>query len=149
MGGAMSYNVMRRGKQGHGVPAQRVDTFWVVLSANGPPIPLRVALSGGQQAMALFSSKEEATMFCSLREAGKKANPHLRETSVGEVISLLYCPLTAAKHVALDPLPELLRSRLLGLITLDRERFARSFAGIETKRFFGARARKPAHLSAS
>jgi len=146
----MTYNVVRRGKQGHGVPAQRVvDTFWVVLSASGPPIPLRVALSGGQQAMALFSSEQEARMFCSLREQEAEANLHLRETSVGEVISLLYCPLTAAKHVALDPLPELLRSRLLGLITLDRERFARSFAGIGTQGFFGARAPEPAHISAS
>jgi len=118
----MTYNVVRRGKQGHGAPAQRDETFWVVLSASGPPLPLRVALPDGRQAMALFSGEDEARMFCSLREAGE-ANPHLRETSVGEVLSLLYCPLTAASHVALDPLPEVLRSRLLRLITLERERF--------------------------
>ena len=147
MGGAMSYSVVRTGKQGHGVPAQRVDTFWVVLSGSGPILPLVVDLPGGREALALFSGEEEARMFCSLREEGK-ADSHLRETSVGEVISLLYC-LTAARHVALDPLPEVLRSSLLGLITLDRERFARSFAGIETQGFFGARASEPAHLSAS
>jgi hypothetical protein len=145
----MTYNVVRRGKQGHGVPAQRVDTFWVVLSASGPPIPLRVALSGGQQATALFSSEQEAKMFCSLREEEAEANLHLRETSVREIISLLYCPLTAAKHVVLDPLPEVLRSRLLGLITVDRERFARTFAGIGTQGYCGARTPELAHLSAS
>jgi len=147
MGGAMTYSVVRTGKQGHGVPAQRVDTFWVVLSGSGPILPLVVDLPGGREALALFSGEGEARMFCSLREEGK-ADSHLRETSVGEVISLLYC-LTAARHVALDPLPEVLGSRLLGLITLDRERFARSFAGIETQGFFGARALEPAHLSAS
>ena len=68
-------------------------------------------------------------MFCSLREG---ADPYLRETTVGEVLSLLYCPFMTDRHVALDPLPGILGSRLLGLITLDRERFARSFAGIGT-----------------
>jgi hypothetical protein len=138
---------VRTDKQGHGVPAQRVDTFWVVLSGSGPFLPLRVDLPCGREAMALFSGEEEARMFCSLREEAE-ANPHLRETSVGEVLSLLYCPLTAAKHVALDPLPEVLRSRLLGLITLDREHFARSFAGVGTEGSSGLFARRKA-LSAS
>ena len=102
----------------------------------------------GQQAMALFSGEDEARMFCSLREEAAEADPHLRETSVGEVISLLYCPLVAARHVALDPLPGIRGSRLLGLITLDRERFARSFAGIGTQGFFGI-PRDLAKLSAS
>jgi hypothetical protein len=34
-----------------------------------------------------------------------------------------------ARHVALDPLPEILGGGLLGLLTLGREHFARSFAG--------------------
>ena len=130
MGGALTYSVVRTGKEGHGVPAQRGDTFWVVLSDSESPIPLRVTLPRGREAMALFSGEEEARMFCSLREEGE-ANPHHRETSVGEVISLLY-RLTAARHVALDPLPEVLRGGLLGLITLDRERFARSFRSFES-----------------
>jgi hypothetical protein len=143
----MTYSVVRTGKQGRGVPAQRVDTFWVVLSGSGPLLPLVVDLPDGREALALFSGEEEARMFCSLREEGQ-ADSHLRETSVGEVISLLYCRLTAAKHVALDPLPEILGSRLLGLVTLERERFARSFAGIGTQGFLGA-PRGQANLSAS
>lgn len=55
-----------------------------------------------------------------------------------EVLSLLYCPPTAAGHVALDPLPEVLGSGLLGLVTLDKGRFAGSFAGMGTRGFFGA-----------
>jgi hypothetical protein len=121
------------GMQQREVSAPRIDTFWVVLLEESglPLLPLRVALPCGREALALFSGEDEAEMFCSLREV--EADPHLRETSIGEVISLLYCPLTAARHVALDPLPGILGSRLLlGLITLDRERFARSFAGIGT-----------------
>jgi hypothetical protein len=149
MGGAMTYSVVRTGMQLREAPAQRGVTFWVVLCGSGPPLPLRLALPDGQQAMALFSGEDEARMFCSLREEAAEADPHLRETSVGEVISLLYCPLVAARHVVLDPLPGILGSRLLlGLITLDRERFARSFGGIGTQGFFGI-PRDLAKLSAS
>ena len=148
MGGAMTYGVMRADMQEREVPATRVDTFWIVLDGSGPLVPLRIVLPDGREALALFSGEDEARMFCSLREEAAEADPHLRETSVGEVISLLYCPLTAARHVALDPLPGILGGRLLGLITLDRERFARSFAGIRTQGFFGA-PRAPAKLSAS
>ncbi len=146
----MTYSVVRAGMQQREVSAPRVDTFWVVLLEESglTLLPLRGALPCGREALALFSGEEEARMFCSLREAAAEADPHLRETSVGEVISLFYCPLTAARHVALDPLPGILGSRLLGLITLDRERFARSFAGIETQGFFGA-PRGLAKLSAS
>jgi hypothetical protein len=149
MGGAMTYSIVSEGMQQREVSAPRVDTFWVVLFEESglPLLPLRVTLPCGREALALFSSEDEARMFCSLREA-EEANPHLRETSVGEVISLLYCPLMAARHVTLDPLPGILGSRLLGLITLDRERFARSFAGIGTQGFFGA-PRGPAKLTAS
>jgi hypothetical protein len=148
MGGAMTYGVMRADMQEREVPATRVDTFWIVLDGSGPLVPLRIVLPDGREALALFSGEDEARMFCSLREEAAEADPHLRETSVGEVISLLYCPLTAARHVALDPLPGILGSRLLGLITLDRERFARSFAGIGTQGFFGI-PRDLAKLSAS
>jgi hypothetical protein len=114
------------------LPKQRVDTFWVVLSGSALLLPLRVALPDDREAMALFSGEEVTRMFCSLREE-REAASDLRETSVVEVLSLLYC-LTAAKHVALDTLPKVLRSRLLGLIMPERERFARSFAGVGTVR---------------
>ena len=55
---------------------------------------------------------------------------NIRQTTAGEVLSLLYCPWCAPKHVALDPFPEILGDRLLGLLTLDRARFARRFAGL-------------------
>jgi hypothetical protein len=69
--------------------AHRVNTFWIVLDGSGPTLPLSVSLPDGQEAMALFSSEEEARMFCFLGDG--PTNPRLRETSAGEVISLLYC----------------------------------------------------------
>ena len=90
-----------------------------------------VFLSDGTEAMALFSGEEEARMFCHF--CGEGASTNIRQTTTGEVISLLYCPWCAAKHVALDPLPGILDERLLGLLTLDREDFARRFAGLSSE----------------
>ena len=87
-----------------------------------------VFLSDGTEALALFSGEEEARMYCHFCEKGASAN--IRQTTTGEVISLLYCPWCAAKHVALDPFPEILGGRLLELLTLSREDFALRFAGL-------------------
>ena len=116
----------------HGVRARRTRTvhaLWVVLEGSARELPLTVDLPDGTEALALFSGEEEARMFCHFCEKGASAN--LRQTTTGEVISLLYCPWCAAKHVALDPFPEILGGRLLlGLLTLDRAEFARRFAGL-------------------
>jgi hypothetical protein len=116
----------------HGVRAHRTSTvhaFWMVLEGSARGLPLMVFLSDGTEAMALFSGEEEARMFCHFCEEGASTN--IRQTTTGEVISLLYCPWCAAKHGALDPLPEILGSRLhLGLLTLSREDFALRFAGL-------------------
>jgi hypothetical protein len=117
----------------HGVRARRTKTvhvFWMVVEGSSQALPLMVFLSDGTKAMALFSGEEEAMMFCHFCEEGASTN--IRQTTTGEVISLLYCPWCAAKHVALDPFPEiLLGSRLLlGLLTLSRADFARRFGGL-------------------
>ncbi len=36
---------------------------------------------------------------------------------------MLYDPCMGVKHVALDPLPEMVAERTLGLVSLSRERF--------------------------
>jgi hypothetical protein len=117
----------------HGVRARRtskVYAFWMVLESSPQALPLTVFLSDGTtEAMALFSGEEEARMFCHFSQ--KWASANIRQTTASEVISLLYCPWCAAKHVALDPFSEILGDRLLlGLLTLDREDFARRFAGL-------------------
>jgi len=117
----------------HGVRARRTRTvyaFWMVLEGSPQALPLMVFLADGTtEAIALFSGEEEAKMFCHFCE--KEASAKIRQTTAGEVLSLLYCPWCAAKHVALDPFPEILGSRLLlGLLTLDRVDFALRFAGL-------------------
>ena len=114
----------------HGVRAHRtspVHSFWVVLEGGTWTAPFTVSLPEGKEAIALFSAEEEARMFCHLSKQGKKGS--IRQTTAGGVHSLLYGPWAVARHVALDPFTEGLGGRLLGLLTLDREHFARSFAG--------------------
>jgi len=111
------------------VRAHRVDrvyAFWVVLEGGAWTAPFTVSLPEGKEAIALFSGEEEAMMFRQLSKQGAKGS--VLETTAGEVLSLLYGPWSVAGHVALDPVPEVLGSRLLELLTLSRERFARSFA---------------------
>jgi len=105
----------------------RVYAFWVVLEGSTWTLPFTVSLPEGREAITLFSSEEEAMMFRHFSKEG--ANSSILETTAGEVLSLLYGPWSVAGHAALDPLPEILGGRLLGLLTLDREHFARSFAG--------------------
>ena len=114
----------------NGVRANRVDrvnAFWVVLEGSTWTLPLTVSLPEGREAIALFSSEEEAMMFRHFSKEG--ANSSILETTAGEVLSLLYGPWSVAKHVALDPIPEVFGDRYLELLTLSREHFARSFAG--------------------
>ena len=42
-----------------------------------------------------------------------------------ELVSILYGPCADVRDVALDPLPEMLADRSLGLVSLCRERFLR------------------------
>jgi hypothetical protein len=114
----------------NGVLARRVDrvyAFWVVLEGGTWTLPFTVSLPEGREAIALFSGEEEARMFRHFSKEG--SNSSILETTAGEVLSLLYGPWSVAKHVAIDPLPEVFGDRHLELLTLSREHFARSFAG--------------------
>jgi hypothetical protein len=107
------------------------SAFWVILEGDARGFPLTVFLPDGKEAIALFSGEEEARMFCHFRQE-RATNANIRQTTAGEVLSLLYYPWGAAKHVALDPFSEILGGRLMGLLTLDRADFARRFAGLDS-----------------
>jgi hypothetical protein len=98
-----------------------------VIEAGDPVSPSAVALPDGREAMAVFSSEDEARMFCCVGRDG--ANTNVRETSTSEVLLLLSGSPPKVKHVILDPIPEIFGGKLSELPTLDGERFARSFAG--------------------
>jgi hypothetical protein len=112
---------------------RRGNAFWVVLGGSAPASPFTVFLPDGREAMALFSSEDEARMFCHCGREG--ADLRVREASTGEVLSLLFCPW-GAKHLVLDPLPEVLGGglpRLSEPLALDKQSFARSFCGDQAR----------------
>ena len=99
------------------------SAFWLIFADEHQLMhPVTVTLpGGGGEALAVFSSEEEAEMFLWLGIVGE--GWRTRKTSAGEIISLLYDPCSEARSVALDPFPEMLADGLAGLVALDRGRF--------------------------
>jgi hypothetical protein len=86
-------------------------------------------LCGDPKALVVFSFQEEAEMFLELRLTASKDGWRVRQTSVGELVSVLYGPCSDTKKVALDPLPEIGREELTGLLGMHREEFLRFVVG--------------------
>lgn len=97
-------------------------TYWLIVRNQHLRMQLlTICLSGGEEALPIFSHEEEAQMFLGLGELG--GNWRARKTMTGELISVLYGPCTSVKQVVLDPLPEMVAERTVGLLSLHRERF--------------------------
>ena len=93
----------------------RNENGWLEVLATGP-------LAGAKEALPVFSHREEAEMFLRLWEVGFDGW-QARESTPGELISVLYGPCASVERVALDPLPEMVAQRTVGLVSLSRERF--------------------------
>ena len=88
-------------------------------------------LCGDRRALAVFSFEEEAQMFLDLRLAASKDGWKVRQTSVGELVSVLYGPCSDTKKVVLDPIPEVGREELAGLLSMHRNDFLGFLLGEE------------------
>jgi hypothetical protein len=73
--------------------------------------------------LAVFSFKEEAEAFLSLLEDDQKGDWQGRQTSTGELVSVLLGPCAGVRRVALDPLPLSCWGVTLPLVSVDKERF--------------------------
>ncbi len=88
---------------------------------------LTVSPCGDREVLPVFSFKEEAEMF--LQMAISEKGWHARETTTGELISVLYGPCKSVERVALDPPPEIFGEAMTELVSLRRERFVRNLMG--------------------
>ena len=88
---------------------------------------LTINLCGDREALPVFSFKEEAEMFLQYSVADK--GWLVRETTTGELISVLYGPCAGVERVALDPPPEIFAEAMTYLVSLRRERFVRVLMG--------------------
>jgi hypothetical protein len=99
------------------------SAYWLIArNENGRLEVLPTGLAGGEEVMPVFSHEEEAKMFLRLWKVEFDAW-QVRESTAGELISVLYGPCASVEHVALDPLPEMLVERTVGFVSLSRERF--------------------------
>src|ERR687886_823883 len=74
-----------------------------------------------QETLPVFSSEEEAELF--LGFGGVTGGWRARESSAGELVSVLSGPCAGVKKVALDPSPEMVVEGTVGLVSLLRECF--------------------------
>jgi hypothetical protein len=105
-------------------PKQRPDVprYWIITKHDQSQLrALTVSLSSGEEALAAFSFKEEAELFLMLEQVSE--DWQIRESSAGEITSLLLGPYVDVKRVALDPASEMLAQKMGGLVSLDRQRF--------------------------
>jgi hypothetical protein len=82
---------------------------------------LTLHTDGTQETLPVFSSNDEAEIF--LRFRGVIGEWRAKESSAGELVSVLYGPCTGVKKVALDPSPEMVNEGTVGLVSLLRESF--------------------------
>jgi hypothetical protein len=76
----------------------------------------------GEEILPVFGYEEEAEMFLHLGGYGDDGWS-ARESSIGEIVSVLCGPCSCVEGVALDPLPVMVDDRTLRLVWLGREHF--------------------------
>jgi hypothetical protein len=98
----------------------RRATYWLIVERGRVcPAALTVGTSSDEEALAIFSFREEALLFLSVQ--GLAEGWTVTEAKADELISVLLdsCPA----RVALDPLPGVLGGKMVGLLSEERERF--------------------------
>jgi hypothetical protein len=87
---------------------------------------LTVDPDGDGGSLPVFSFKEEAKTFLGLSENDQEEGSsrwRIRETTAGELVSVLLAPCAEVRQVALDPMPLPLSKLICSFCTIARERF--------------------------
>ena len=95
-------------------------TYWLITSRRRDVLTIYYE---GEEILPVFSHREEAEMFLRFGMAGHEWRAS--ESGAGELASFLCGPGVGVREVALDPLPEMVAERSVGLVSLCRERFLR------------------------
>lgn len=99
-------------------PGRYPASRWWLVTKEEPCTEALLVDCGEQTVLPVFSNEGEAEMFVWF-ESGWR----IRETSGGELISVLRGPCADVESVALDPCPEMMATASIGLVSLGRERF--------------------------
>jgi hypothetical protein len=98
------------------------STFWLVVRYENRQMEVLMANCSSEQALPVFSSDGEAEMFVWLGGADEH-DWRVRQTSTGELVSILYGPCAGVGRVALDPSLEIIGIGAISLVSVTRERF--------------------------
>lgn len=98
---------------------------------------------GDGETLAIFGFEEEAEMFLHLRRAALGYRWRVRQTSVGELVSVLYGPCSNVKQVAMDPVPEVAKKELVKIPSMHRNDFLRILLGEGPSNLHLVRSRTP------
>jgi hypothetical protein len=113
--------------------APGLASYWLIAKNENGWIEVLTLECDGREMLPVFSHEEEAEMFLRLRGMG--GDWQASERRAGELVSVLYGPCADVKEVALDPLPEMVAERTVGLVSLDQERFIEGMM-VRTRRAF-------------
>ena len=104
--------------------------FWLIVTRTHGSMELLTIDAGGETVLPVFSFREEVELFLRLQANGADWWP--RETTTGELASLLLGLCARVDKVALDPLPSLGERETIGLVSTGRRRFMRYLMGEDT-----------------
>ena len=112
----------------------RPSRYWMIANHRFSEIEVMTEdLEGRGEALVVFRFEEEAGMFLWLRRLEDVWE--VRETTAGELVSVLYGPCAHVRCVILDPLPEIWAGATVELESLARKDFVKTVMGA---RSFGA-----------
>jgi hypothetical protein len=98
------------------------STFWLVVRYEDRQMEVLMVACSGEQALPVFSGEGEAEMFVWF-EGAFEHGWRVRETTAGELVSILYGPCAGVGRIALDPSPEMVGINAVSLVSVTRERF--------------------------
>ena len=101
------------------------STYWLIAKVENGRMEALTVDGGDDEALPVFSHEEEAELFLCLGGIG--GGWRARESSAGEVVSLLFGPCAGVASVALDPSP-LMAPEMIDLVRMSRDRFVNLIA---------------------
>src|ERR687897_2614497 len=105
-------------------------SLWLIVTRSHGSMEVLTIDAGGETVLPVFSFQEEGEFFLSLEMT--EADWWPRETTTGELVSLLLGLCTRVDKVVLDPLPSLGEREIIGLVSPGRRHFVRYLMGEDT-----------------
>jgi hypothetical protein len=102
-------------------------SFWLIVTRVRSGMEVLTIDTGGETVLPAFSFQDEGELF--LRLGAAEADWRPRETTTGELVSLLLGLCAGIDKVALDPLPGIGERELLELVSTGRRHFVRHLMG--------------------